>query len=841
MKIVKIIDELARAFVRARKKDSFAVVISVAMAVVVLGTFVFIVEQNRVARIDYIKETIGDYHILLSEQNPAHLRELQEAHKVRAIEFETTDRLPIDDDSNRMASLLLEDKSAWTGDRRVHAGKKPQAPDEVLCEERVLKEMQIEIGDTVRLGDREYTVVGTERSDGYSFEDQLFFGRIYYKTPEEVFAEHKAVSAKIWFENMRDTYPQTRAFLAKYGLKDEDLQSTGVLAYNEKLLQEYLVFPQGIVPTAQKANEWIESFGAYAILIALFAGMIRNAFGVWDRKDRRYIALLKSVGATKKQIRALVVKKALMLSGVPILIGTAASYLLANGILYLMWWNNHISYKNITRAGVRFYGEIGGFQPIPLRPTSVILILVLSLVCVLFSALGPARKTAKQTVAESLRPDRPKVRKSARKERLSKNSPVSLGKDYLRAYAKTYRGIAVAMALASAVLSLYLVVGAWRNLNETHNHFRSPYTFTGTIHRRTPLSPESIAALRATKGLEDLQIYHSFSAKFYEADNKDILSDAFQDALASGNRDFENPYCMFYGIQDDSFRAIQRENGLAEDPEAFLLVNATPEKTVGVPYDRRQYIPLTDKMTPTLIVRDHLEAPAEEIPIAGHLERIPYELEGFGSREVAVVTSLSHLERYAAARFVDEEDALHYELRANIDETRETAATEAVSAVIAKDTPRSDYELTPPSLRRALDAEVRRNEVLLAVLAQGIFIAIGLSNAYSSFHTNMLARRRDFGLLHSAGMTRTQIREMVATENRILIRRLLIGYSAILVAGAVLQSARKHFMFSPLAILGAVDYTGLLLFVLLTTLGILAATKSAEKEILNEGILDLLS
>ena len=148
MKIVKIIDELARAFVRARKKDSFAVVISVAMAVVVLGTFVFIVEQNRVARIDYIKETIGDYHILLSEQNPAHLRELQEAHKVRAIEFETTDRLPIDDDSNRMASLLLEDKSAWTGDRRVHAGKKPQAPDEVLCEERVLKEMQIEIGDT---------------------------------------------------------------------------------------------------------------------------------------------------------------------------------------------------------------------------------------------------------------------------------------------------------------------------------------------------------------------------------------------------------------------------------------------------------------------------------------------------------------------------------------------------------------------------------------------------------------------------------------------------------------------------------------------------------------------
>ncbi len=56
---MKIIDELARTSVKKRiKKDTFATKISILMAVVLLGTIIFIIFSLRTDEYKYVKKTL---------------------------------------------------------------------------------------------------------------------------------------------------------------------------------------------------------------------------------------------------------------------------------------------------------------------------------------------------------------------------------------------------------------------------------------------------------------------------------------------------------------------------------------------------------------------------------------------------------------------------------------------------------------------------------------------------------------------------------------------------------------------------------------------------------------
>ena len=64
---MKIINDLASGAVKNNKKDTLAIKISILLAVILLGTVIFIFDSINTEQYEYVKKAIGDYHLDIAE------------------------------------------------------------------------------------------------------------------------------------------------------------------------------------------------------------------------------------------------------------------------------------------------------------------------------------------------------------------------------------------------------------------------------------------------------------------------------------------------------------------------------------------------------------------------------------------------------------------------------------------------------------------------------------------------------------------------------------------------------------------------------------------------------
>ncbi len=91
--------------------------------------------------------------------------------------------------------------------------------------------------------------------------------------------------------------------MEKFNIDAKKAESIGRLYYNTSLLEYWLIYPSGIIPPKDVILSFIEVSIPIFLLMMLFAMMIYNAFNVWNNREIKEIALLKSAGMTEKQVK----------------------------------------------------------------------------------------------------------------------------------------------------------------------------------------------------------------------------------------------------------------------------------------------------------------------------------------------------------------------------------------------------------------------------------------------------------------------------------------------------------------------------------------------------------
>ena len=195
---------------------------------------------------------------------------------------------------------------------------------------------------------KEYTIIGEYNDYSMSFEESALIGILGDESKENLLNNEDGIEAYIWYKNPRDTYTLTKKIFNEFKIDYAKALDTGRLYFNRDILEYKMIYPSGIIPPKHVVANLIESYGACMLLVFLFAVMIYGAFNVWNNRDIKELALLKSVGMTKKQVKKMIRLKALKIGIVPIIAGTLVSYFTANMLFYLMWLNNYISYKNVS-------------------------------------------------------------------------------------------------------------------------------------------------------------------------------------------------------------------------------------------------------------------------------------------------------------------------------------------------------------------------------------------------------------------------------------------------------------------------------------------------------------
>ncbi|EEB36891.1 efflux ABC transporter, permease protein [Anaerococcus hydrogenalis DSM 7454] len=824
MKLMKIINDLADGAVKDNKKDSFAIKISILLAVILLGTVVFIVGSLKYDKYNYVRKTIGDYHVAITEVDEKLYDKLINDTDIEKISFNKI----IETDLNANIYENGKYSNLLTG-YEIKKGRKPNNSSELLVPERFLtKNKNYDIGSKITASDKTYIIVGVYDDYGYSFEKSMFLTLADSDKKIDLLKNNGGLEALIWYKHPRDTYTKTREILSTMNIDEKSSIDIGRLSYNTDILEYKLIYPQGIFPPKSVIKSAVEEYSAYFFLVLLFAFIIYGAFNVWNNRDLKEIALLKSTGMTAKQVKKMIKKKAFKLSALPVALGTLLSWVFANLLMYLMWLNNSVSYKNMSEIiGESF--KAPDFHLVYLDPTSILIIILLSLLTVYLSATIPARKSAKLKIIEGLNGI---TEKNIKLGKSKINGPIekTLAKDYYRSYRSTYRIIVISMALSAFVLTTVLVSQSYRTLNEKYNSYKSPYNFNSSIYTDKNLDENLLADLEKVDGIKELHLYQRNDTKFYLDDNKDFISKDLKNSLDSGEIAKDSLYASLYALTDEDFEKILKENNIPN--ASYLLLNKI-RKDNKTPYAFSEYIKISDKDTGKVTLKYNAQGKPINIKIDASIDEMPYDLEAYNDNQISIFTSESTMKKFIDEYGIDKSDPVYYYFVKIKAEKNKKKVFEDAEKVISNYVPKSDHGTATEILREATSKEQTRNERLLNLAIQIILITIALSNAYNSFKGNLRARANDFKLLSTTGMTEKQMEKMVFGEGKILFKNIFLVYIFMFAIGIVLRAYRSNYElgFAIKGLITNMNYVPLLIVFVFMIAGVLVAIKSGFKTI----------
>ena len=287
------------------------------------------------------------------------------------------------------------EKAAEIGFTRPSKGRMPEAYDEIVADTVTLDLLGVphEIGQKVTLEytiegrkySREFTLCGFYEGDpafqaGMVLVSRAFIDKELAGVTRNYREDHDAtgtIRADIVFANSGDIEGKIRRVITDSGFslneKDANYLMYGVnWAY---LSTNFSPDPQMVVAVL------------LAAILIIFTGylIIYNVFQISVSRDIRFYGLLKTVGTTSRQLRSIIRKQALYLSAAGIPAGLAVGYLL--GVVLLPFIVNVSAYKGTTSVSanpVIFAGAV-----------------VFSLITVFISCRKPGRMAAKVSPVEA--------------------------------------------------------------------------------------------------------------------------------------------------------------------------------------------------------------------------------------------------------------------------------------------------------------------------------------------------------------------------------------------------------------------------------------------------------
>ncbi len=640
-------------------------------------------------------------------------------------------------------------------------GRMPEQRDEIALDTQVLARLDIalELGQSVTLewenGTDTFTLCGWWEGNLSSYADMAWVSEIYALEACESVSVPKDGQMLgmrmmgITFSDTKNIDAKTQKVLRESGLTELSFQTN--LAYTPEVQSSILM-------------ENLPMYGGMVLVFLAGYLMIYNVFQISVAADIQFYGKLKTLGTTKKQLKKVVYGQGNRLSAIGIPMGLVAGYVL--GVLLVPVWIPMKEMQVVVSASpVIFAGSA-----------------LFSYVTVLVSCMLPARMAGKVSPIEALRYTDSSV-SCHKKKKKSRNGAFLLRMAWSNLWRSRKRTIVVLCSLtlglvlmsyfyaknASFDVEKYLMdlTVADYQIDDATNDASSFYDPAGNTISDTMLA--EIMGLGESGGVEATgrlysrqeqmtlgeQTKRSLKAFYNEERLADFASydPSFPEWKAGFDAAVGGEKCMY---------TIYGADGLVLDAAAdnrYILDGAFDAERFAT----GQYcLSIGPSMTPGDVIPAH--AVGEKLLIEG--------------REFEVMAALKPLRPMVAGR-----DSLAFDLPVILpadvftklwagsnlrkfyfnvtDETMEDA-----QALLSKYQQGAAAGMNVVS-RRTMIAQYESQTRASAVMGYAVSIIIalvGVLNFVNSMVTAIIARRREFALIQSVGMTKRQLRQMLAFE-----------------------------------------------------------------------------
>ncbi|WP_338030326.1 ABC transporter permease [Fervidibacillus albus] len=769
------------------------VIISVAMitAVSTLGvSFMDLMKRQTIAE-------EGNWHILFKNVNKKQLEAIQKDDNTETVLLSRDIGYALLEGStneNKPYLFVKEYDQEAFSDFPIDLieGRLPESPNELVISEHIESNggVHFDIGETITIGVGHRVYAGAdEHYDGHLNQNNPFINddgetetlkHVMPKTytivgimkrpswepswapgytvisflDESSLNENEKINVSVVLKNVRQSiFTDTEQFADKLGISQDSV------SYHTDLLRYYGVMENdGIRTTLISLSSII-----MAIIIIGSVSLIYNAFAISVSERSKYLGMLASIGATKKQKRNSVFFEGTVIGIISIPLGILFG-LIGIGITF--------HYINSLIQGS--FG-IDESLKIVVTPWSILISVALSVVTIALSLYIPARRASKISAIDAIRQSHEieLTRKTVKTSKLVRKifcieAEIALKnlKRNKRRYIATIFSLVISIVLFLSVT--FFIDQLKTGMNFTNNGSNADLTISFSSYL-TEDEAKGVEQMVSTIASLDTVTEYNFIQTFtkYTSANVQLLPDYLKESI-SNNDSFEY-IVRFYVMQDEKLTEFAKEIGI----DSNLPFD---DKRMGaividrMPYwddEERRYVerPLIEANVGDRldIYHDHVESGEKinlgSIEIIALTNKLPLGIQATGPGNLDIIISKQTMERLLnnlalentplnTSLYLKSSDSLKTEK--NIEELEE-----------------NDVEY---DLYNYYYSKKQNDQVLLVfkVFTYGFIILITLisvANIINTLTTSIGLRRREFAMLRSIGMTPKSFNKMIRYES----------------------------------------------------------------------------
>lgn len=662
----------------------------------------------------------------------------------------------------------------------LEQGRYPQSALEIVAEQWLLEELQGQpaLGSKIALNDmdgkeREFTIVGVLKNQRGS---QVEHASKVFSFLDENAAKASTASTLQLFVTLKPGVE----------IKDE-------LASFEELNASFETNRELLALMGQSSDNRLNKalfiiFGTLIGLVVLSTiAVIYNAFHIAVLERIRQFGLLRTLGATPRQIRNLVLREATMLSLIAIPLGLAVGWA---GLWLALWLmiKNGFQVLQMENFKLTFHWWIMGLS------------VGVGLFAVFVAAWLPARKASTVSPVEAAKGAGSIVRESYRRMRIPSLLQLigvegKMASSNIRRNRAKFRITTFSIAIS---ITLFIVFHYFtqQSLNlsvDTTENTKIAfeiYPYSGLVDEngqeiipedQDRLNAEQMKQIGAIKGVDEAYgEYGSFGTETWVP--RELVNERYLDKmnLSPTTQQYENG--ERYGISTDFWIYDEARLQAAEeylvsgtvDPERLAAEDAVLVIQTVKPFvrqsNKREQLELTRyKVGDTLSIRtnpgDNAAPIMREVKIGGILSQSPFNSPYAESALIAIGTRPTIAKLYQAA-YPDEGEP-NFLLSSVQISVKDGADTEAIKLELERFISQS-FPVGAQLIDVASERKLERQFALqMQIFVYGFLIIIGTIgslNIINTVQTNLLLRRKEIGLLQSVGMTLGQVRRMASAE-----------------------------------------------------------------------------
>lgn len=589
-------------------------------------------------------------------------------------------------------------------------------------------------------------------------------------------------TASLYFYNARSIYKDLPWIAEQFSLKTGTKPLT--IVYHEKLLEQYFIFSQeeGYKPP-------LVLFAYLFILLASCLSLIliiHNAFGVSMNARLHQLGILKSIGASPKQLRIVLTQEAIFCCLLPILAGVGSGALLCRLFMRIMY----LAVESVRKYELQFH----------YHPFIFFGALMVSLLTVWISALIPAIKISRLEPLSAIRygSEEP-IFRTRRFFLLSRLFGIEgeLARKSLYNRRKAFRTSTLSLTLSFLVFCSFLNLETISSISTTYTFFeryKNNWDLRITVTDQMKSRDELLKEIRNLDGVKDCAAYQKASAKAYVT--AEMLSEDLQSlggllqlkeqGIITDNNGAFIPVPLLR-FDTESFLNYCLE--IHTDPGLLTEAGSPSALAVNTIWDNRNSNRRSRKMIPFLNLKqvpsltllydstftlwednrktkaqakeNRKPAPEVTVSISTQTDKFPALREEFPDFSLLLVlpdTAWDKLDAYFT-------DSVSYFSIKSVSEERIPEISKNLKKLLGGN---YEYILEDRTELERINVSIRNAyKVVIGSLA-ALLVCIGLANVFSNTYGHIYQRRREFARYISVGLSPKGVAKVLAAEALIL-------------------------------------------------------------------------